>query len=236
MADFLTTTGISHNIENIILEAKAKLILVSPYLQISKTLFERLKDADGRGVTIKIIYGKDQLQSSEKKLLASLNKIELYFFKNLHAKCYFNENKMVITSMNMYEFSERNNREMGVLIDRTIDKDLFDKAVNETLSILKSSEKVAIASEEIKKPLHVPKPVPVQKTNSLLNLFRSSKAFCIRCEANIPFNPEKPYCPTCFSVWSQYENYDYIENVCHRCGSDTNTSMVKPLCYDCYNR
>jgi phosphatidylserine/phosphatidylglycerophosphate/cardiolipin synthase-like enzyme len=236
MAEFLTTSGVSNSIEKIILEAKAKFIMVSPYLKIPKTLFERLKDADGKGVTIKIIYGKDQLQPSEKKLLASLKNIELYFFENLHAKCYFNENKMVITSMNMYEYSEKNNREMGVLIERTNDKALFEDAVNETLSILKSSESVSIATEEIKKPIHVPKPVPVQKTNNFLNLFRSSKAFCIRCEENIPFNPEKPYCPTCFSIWSQYENYDYIENVCHRCGLDTNTSMVKPLCYDCYSR
>jgi hypothetical protein len=37
MAEFLTTTGISHKIENIILNAKKNLILVSPYLKISKT-------------------------------------------------------------------------------------------------------------------------------------------------------------------------------------------------------
>lgn len=236
MAEFLTTNGISHSIENIILDAKSKIILVSPYLQISKTLFERLKDADGRGVSIKIIFGKDELKPNEKTLLKNLKNIELFFFKNLHAKCYFNEIKMVITSMNMYEFSEKNNREMGVLIDRASDKDLFEKAMNETSSILKSSEKVQFVSEDVKKPTYIPKPAPVQKSNGLLGLFKSSKGHCIRCEANIPFDPDKPYCPACFTIWSQYENYDYMENVCHRCGSDTNTSMAKPLCYKCYSR
>src|SRR5688572_30369139 len=130
MADFLTTSGISYQIENIIVEAKNKLVLVSPFLQLSKTLFERLKDASNKGVAIKIIYGKDQLKPNEQDSLADLKNVELYFFENLHAKCYFNEAKMVITSMNMYEFSEKTNREMGVFIDRQKDKELFEKAVN----------------------------------------------------------------------------------------------------------
>ena len=144
MAEFLTTSGTSYNIENIIIEAKSKLILVSPYLQISKTFYERLKDASNKGVSIKIIYGKDELKPNERNSLADLKNVELFYFDNLHAKCYFNENKMVITSMNMYEFSEKNNREMGVLIDRVKDKDLFDKAVSETFSILQSSELIPL--------------------------------------------------------------------------------------------
>ena len=65
MAKFLTTNGISLKIEDIIKGAKKKLILVSPYLQISKTFYERLKDATNKGVVIKIIYGKDNLESIE---------------------------------------------------------------------------------------------------------------------------------------------------------------------------
>lgn len=72
MADFLTTSGTSHHIENIIIEAKRELILVSPYLQLSKNFFERLKDASARGVNIKIVYGKDELKPNEKTLLQNL--------------------------------------------------------------------------------------------------------------------------------------------------------------------
>ena len=140
MAEFLTTSGTSHYIENIIMNAKKKLYLVSPYLQLSKTFFERLRDASNNGVEIKIIFGKNDLKPNEANSLATLKNVSLYFFENLHAKCYFNETQMVITSMNMYEFSEKNNREMGVLIDATKDTDLFQKAANETRSIMKNSE------------------------------------------------------------------------------------------------
>lgn len=233
MAEFLTTNGTSYNIENIIIDAKAKLILVSPYLQISKTFYERLKDASNKGVAIKIIYGKDELKPNERNSLADLRNVELYYFENLHAKCYFNENKMVITSMNMYEFSEKNNREMGVLIDRINDKDLFDKAVSETLSILQSSEQIPLrkATRQFERDWNKAD----NGKNSKTSYKKQVRGYCIRCEARINYDPEKPYCPDCFTVWAQFENYDYQENVCHRCGEYEPTTMVKPQCYNCFD-
>lgn len=231
MADFLTTSGTSYNIENIIIEAKSKLILVSPYLQISKTFYERLKDASNKGVAIKIIYGKDELKPNERNSLADLKNIELFYFDNLHAKCYFNENKMVITSMNMYEFSEKNNREMGVLIDRLNDKELFNKAVAETLSILQSAEEIPLkkTSRQIQNE-NGKGDVSVSKSK----LKKQIRGYCIRCEERISYKPDKPYCSECYSVWVQYGNYDYEENVCHRCGEYEITSMEKPQCYSCF--
>ena len=73
MAKFLTTSGTSHFIEEIIRTAKRKLILVSPYLKISKTLHERLADATNRGVEIVVVYGKDELKPNERNALAKLS-------------------------------------------------------------------------------------------------------------------------------------------------------------------
>ena len=224
MAEFLTTIGTSFNLENIILEAKTKLILVSPYLQISKTFYERLKDASNRNVAIKIIYGKEELKETEKKQITELDNLELYYFENLHAKCYFNENKMIITSMNMYQFSEKTNREMGVLISRKLDTELFEKAVNETLSILKSSRKVELKTKEIAKE----QPKVVLKTNY-------KKAFCIRCNENIKLDINNPYCNKCHQDWNKFGNGDYVENFCHYCGDKEETTMYKPIEYDCFN-
>src|SRR5690606_19864540 len=132
------------HLENIIIEARKSLILVSPYLQLSKILFERLKEAHDRSVNITIVYGKVQLDDNEKSSLSALENLGLYFLDNLHAKCYFNETNMIITSMNMYDFSEKNKREMGVLINRTNDCSIFDKAVAEVQSIVKASQKVSL--------------------------------------------------------------------------------------------
>ncbi|MBK7215261.1 MAG: phospholipase D family protein [Bacteroidales bacterium] len=231
MAEFLTTNGTSFQIENIIIEAKSKLVLVSPFLQISKTFYERLKDASNNNVSIKIIYGKDELKPNERNSLAELKNLELYYFQNLHAKCYLNESKMVITSMNMYEFSEKNNREMGVLIDRIADKVVFDKAISETHSIIQSAELIPL-NKSIRQT--VSQYNKVQNAPAKQSFQKVIRGYCIRCEKRIEYNPERPYCPECFSVWVQYENPDYTENVCHRCGEYDKTSMNKSQCSSCY--
>ena len=140
MAEFLTTLQISSFIEDVIMTGKKKITLVSPYLQISRNLFERLTDADKDGVEIVVIYGKDKLHTRERKQLTELKNIRLYFSKNLHAKCYFNEDKLVVTSMNMYEYSEKNNREMGIGIERKSSKQLYEDVTTEVDSIISSAD------------------------------------------------------------------------------------------------
>lgn len=228
MADFLTTKGVSHHLENIIISAKYRLTLVSPYLQISKTFYERLRDASNRGVKVIIVYGKDDLKPNERNSLAELNKVELYFFENLHAKCYYCEDKMVITSMNMYEFSETNNREMGVLIDRINDKMLFENAVRETESIINSSERIHLG--RVSRPNY-----SNHEQHQANKVNKTYRGYCIRCQVRIQFDPAKPLCPDCYFTWAQFSNPNYQENVCHSCGEFSETSMAKPLCRHCYN-
>jgi len=229
MAEFLTTNGTSYQIENIIIEAKTKLVLVSPYLQLSKTFYERLKDASNKRVSIKIIYGKDDLKPNERNSLADLKGVELYFFENLHAKCYFNETKMVITSMNMYEFSEKNNREMGVLIERSKDSDIYEKAVAETQSIIQSAEPIAL--NKANRPLAKERKQTGASFNKNEKIVRG---YCIRCQKRIDFDPSRPLCGDCYTTWVQFENPNFPENVCHHCGEYEETSMRKPMCKDCF--
>jgi hypothetical protein len=230
MAEFLTTSGTSYQLEQLIINANKKLVLISPYLQLSKTLYERLKDASKNNVQIKIVYGKDELKPNEKNSLAELENVSLFYFENLHAKCYLNESKMIITSMNMYEFSEKTNREMGVLIDRTKDAETYEKAVFEVKSILDSAESILL-KKEFRKSVDV----ITQKVNTSNSNSKTIRGYCIRCENRIPYNPERPYCSDCFSIWVQYENVDYLENVCHRCGEYSDTAMAFPQDRKCYN-
>lgn len=226
MAKFLTTKGTSHHLEDIIIGASKELFLVSPYLQISKTFLERLKDASQRGVNIKIVYGKNNLKEDQLNNLQTLKNMQLYFSENLHAKCYFNESEMVITSMNMYEFSEQNNREMGIYIERRNDKELYESAVKETMSIMGSADEIKAKKTYFKEVNNFTKP-----HSKVQNKY---KGYCIRCQDEINHNPEVPYCMHCFSNWSFWQNYDYVEKVCHSCGIEENTTMSKPECYNCY--
>lgn len=155
MAKFLTISGNIHIIEEIIIQANTTLVLVTPFLRLDQNFTERLKDADKRGMNITLIYGKDELRFEERKKLDTLENLEIYFCENLHAKCYHNENQMIISSMNLYEYS-KNNREMGILIEKSIDKEIFEDTIKEINSIQNAS---------ILKKNRIAKPIQIEKMN-----------------------------------------------------------------------
>jgi hypothetical protein len=231
MAEFLTTHGTAFQIENVIAGANKRLTLVSPFLKLSKTLAERLQDAARRSVRITIVFGKEELEREQELLLEGLAGARLYFLPNLHAKCYFNEDRMVITSMNMYEFSEKHNREMGVLLEAG--EPAYGDALREVDSIIAASEERSVA----------PAATPGKRTHSPAETFpvrvssRShgrNSGVCIRCQASIPRDPWRPLCGACYEVWSAYQNADYQEQWCHFCGRSEETSVNRPLCRICY--
>ena len=158
MPQFLTTSGTSHLIEDIIIKAKAELVLITPYLKLSRILFERLTEANRRGVRIRLVYGKSELHPSEKHQLDALSNLELLYLENLHAKCYLNENVLVVSSMNLYEFSERNNREMGIVLTRQDDGECFVDALAEAHSIMAAARVIS-----------VPKPVPETRATVVID-------------------------------------------------------------------
>ncbi|MFZ6052503.1 phospholipase D family protein [Halocola ammonii] len=225
MAEFCTTKRIAYHLEDIIIEAKKKLVLVSPYLKLSEAFLERLIDADSNNIDIKIVYGKDELKSAERNKLSKLKNLELYFCKNLHAKCYLNEFEMVITSMNFYDYSEMNNREMGIYLTRKDDTELFMRTAKEVKSILNSSSLKTLKSTAKKSS--------TQKTQKFTLKKKFNEGHCIRCLISIPFNEYQPLCPGCYDIWSYFENENYREDYCHRCGKQRETTKKRPFCYDC---
>ena len=162
MPQFLTTAGTSHIIEDIIIRSKSELVLITPYLKLSRTLFERLTDANHRGVRIQLVYGKSELKASERRQLDALTNIELLFLENLHAKCYFNESTLIVSSMNLYEFSEKNNREMGIVLTRSDDGDCFTDALAEAQSIINAARGRTLPMS----PKHVAESTPLTVISS----------------------------------------------------------------------
>lgn len=142
MAKYLRTSSITAELENLIREARKELYIISPYLKLSDNMKELLNDKEREKVDVRIIFGKQELAPTEMSYLEKLKYVRLYFSKNLHAKCYLNENKMIIASMNLYEFSQQHNREMGILIDTADenDKKVYEEASNDIEPIMHNSE------------------------------------------------------------------------------------------------
>lgn len=141
MAKYLRTSGITAGVEELIREARERLYIISPYLKLSDNIRELLNDKEREKSEVRIIFGKQELNPTEMSYLQNLKYVRLYFSKNLHAKCYLNEKKMIISSMNLYEFSQQNNREMGILIERDNegDRQVYEDAWKDIESILNNA-------------------------------------------------------------------------------------------------
>ena len=149
MAKFLNTSATNYFLEELIKDAKDRLILISPVLKLNDRIKELLADKNRLKIDVRIVYGKSELQPEEINWLKELTYIRTSFCKNLHAKCYMNEELCIITSLNLYEFSQINNNEMGVLIRRSDDAELYKDAYEEAQRIIRISDEVRITLERV---------------------------------------------------------------------------------------
>ena len=149
MAKFLNTSATNYFLEELIKNAKDRLILISPFLKLNDRIRELLSDKNRLKIDVRIVYGKSELQPEEINWLKELTYIRTSFCKNLHAKCYMNEELCIITSLNLYEFSQINNNEMGVLLRRSDDTELYREAYEEVQRIIRISDEVRISLERI---------------------------------------------------------------------------------------
>lgn len=149
MAKFLNTSATNYFLEELIKDAKDRLILISPFLKLNDRMKELLEDKNRLKIDVRIVYGKSELQPEEINWLKELDYIRTSFCKNLHAKCYMNEEKCIITSLNLYEFSQINNNEMGILVLRDEDAEVYKDAYEEAQRIIRISDEVRIRLERV---------------------------------------------------------------------------------------
>lgn len=153
MAKFLNTSATNYFLEELIKSAKERLILISPFLKLNDRIKELLEDKNRLKIDVRIVYGKSELQPEEINWLKGLSFIRTSFCKNLHAKCYINEDGCIITSLNLYEFSQVNNNEMGIFASRDEDSELYRDAYEEAQRIIRISDEVRISLERVEKEL-----------------------------------------------------------------------------------
>lgn len=149
MAKFLNTSATNYFLEELIKGASDRLVLISPFLKLNDRVKELLEDKNRLKIDVRIVYGKNELQPEEINWLKELSFIRTSFCKNLHAKCYLNEETCIITSLNLYEFSQVNNNEMGVALSRSEDGDLYREAYEEAQRIIRISDEIRMSLEKV---------------------------------------------------------------------------------------
>ncbi len=127
---FVTTAEMVVCIEKILKEAEQEIIIVSPYIKMSKRIFSIINDKIRNNVDIKIVY-REKFET---------NKLNITTFKreNLHAKCFFSDKAILVGSMNLYDYSQINNDEMGIFFTKDECPQLYEKIKNEVYKLCNS--------------------------------------------------------------------------------------------------
>jgi hypothetical protein len=121
MAKFLKGNELNTEIGRIFEGAEKNLILISPYIKLHHRYADELKTrVQDDNLQIIIVFGKNEqditksLTASDLEFFKQFPNIEIRYEKRLHAKFYANESAQIITSMNLYDFSQDENIEVGV--------------------------------------------------------------------------------------------------------------------------
>lgn len=263
MAKFISGSDLNSIIEKIFKNSESTIIIVSPFIKLHSRIVDILKSKkDNDKLKIQIVFGKNENEISK-----SLNEENFTFLKDfpnviikyesrLHAKYYANESHSILSSMNLYDYSQNNNIEFGIYTSaasfldeikgNTLDneafeyfqeviknsKTLFEKIPQYEKANFGLTKKYSCSEVIIDKLSEVfNKPQKNKPNSSKTKPFVREIGYCIRTGERINFNPDRPFSNRAFQTWSQFGNPDYEENYCHFSGESSNgdTSYNKPI-------
>jgi len=200
---FLNKPKFVESLFNLFDEADKELVLVVPYVKMSKEVYNALVDCDRRGIEICMVCRTDCLHANELEKLKKLTHITLLTHPNLHSKIYLNQKDIIVGSMNLYEYSQTFNREAGYMFERggdTWSNDEAEDCLFEIKQIISGSE-IIIASEKVLEEgvdfsILRTEDELLQRNAKTLSKFFTTKTF------TVVESPEGTY-PTCISFFDQ---------------------------------
>jgi hypothetical protein len=255
MATFLTGNELNAQLENLFEVADEYIILISPYIKLHDRYASVLKSKkENYNLQIIVVFGKNEDDFSKSMKLEDFNffkefpNIEIRYEKRLHAKYYANESSAILTSMNLYNFSQDNNIEAGIHANRkgrlssltsqdTLEDDAaiyFARVIEQSGLLFQKVPKFESTNLGFTKR-YTGSEIGTDKLSDFFNTklktdssFKKEKAiseqairqmgFCIRTGVQIPFNPKQPMCDTAFQSWKKFSNNEYPEKYCHFSG------------------
>jgi hypothetical protein len=151
MAKFLNTSAANYYLEEIIRLARDRLVLITPVLKLNERVKELLEDKHQRKIEVHLAYEKNELHPEEVNWLRALSYIRTSFCRNLHAKCYLNEQFCIVSSLNLHELSHAKSNEIGVLVSKDGDEELFQTLSEEADRIIRISDEVRMTVEKVRR-------------------------------------------------------------------------------------
>jgi len=127
MAKFLTGNELNSDLEKLLEKAEQQIILISPYIKLHDRYASVLRTKmNNPKIKIIVVFGKNEedfsrsMKQDDFNFFKEFPNIEIRYERRLHAKYYASESSAILTSMNLYNFSQDNNIEAGVMTKATL--------------------------------------------------------------------------------------------------------------------
>jgi hypothetical protein len=252
--EILTTPHISVRILKIIEETEKYCFLVTPYFDNWTHLENCLKKAADQKKKIIFFIRDEKFYTKNIQEFYNEYKFDMIFVKDLHAKIFVNEREAIITSMNLYDYSQKNNHEIGVLIKNKDDvnkiaKDIIMSWVHENKEALflegnyyKSLINNEFFNETVIQETLVEETtiyetsvedIVAEKTIVEEEIVEKT-GFCICCKKIIKYNNYKPICDECNIGNKNGNNSVIYGKYCHKCGKNYSSKSGRPRCNECF--
>jgi len=265
MAEFVEGSLLNLRLEELIKEAESHIILISPFIKLHPQIRDLLKSKkEDPNILVTIVFGKNEDDITE-----SLHKADFEFFKEfanieirynprLHAKYYANENKAILSSMNLHEYSQNNNIEFGVVVDKQGVLALKGRLLNDVLDadafnffddVIESSEVKFIREPrpklkdkliKLRKGAYTHSETTIDELSKLFKVsVKIKKGYCIRTGIEIPFDIKMPMSSNGYNQWvDDGRNKLQPELYCHFSGekSEGANSLAFPVLKKYYRK
>lgn len=203
--------------------------MISSYIQLNPLLKSQLQQVNAQSTDMRLVY-REIKNEEDMEFLKKIRGIKIYSLDNLHAKCYMNQDTAIVTSLNLYQYSQHNNIEFGVKINKEVDVVLYNELSREVDSLINQGKQYNKLAESVSTAIGFTKKAIIVIQGAM------APGYCIRCGKEIEYDSEKPLCDHCYKSWAKYHDPKYEEKYCHSCGKKAKISYEKPVCYGCYKK
>lgn len=255
--NFLTGKELNEKIYDTIYNSEKYLLILSPFIQLDPYFKNEVfkTHLNNSNVHIIIGFGKNEnnvnksLRQEDFDYFTQFPNITIVYIPKLHAKYYGNENKSVVTSMNLIDYSFINNIEFGVYSEKKLisinQNSFFESAVSTCFNIVEEEgytifvKRPKYEKKSIFAKNYVGSEVELNYIEDLIKFGQVSKRrlsdFTNEKYVNIALKDQR----------KPREEY-HVENInkqskiisnkgyCIRCKTSIKFDLEKPLCWDCY--
>jgi len=208
--EILSNEQISSKICEIIRGTEEFCFIVTPYIKIWPHLEIRLKTASEQKKKIIFFLRENQDEKHKEKFLNDIKEFnkkysfDIFLIKNLHAKIYLNEKEALISSMNLYEYSQEHNHEIGIYFkNKKMINEIIEKNIIEDIFGVGKIDGLTLKGN-----------YPKLLEN---NLFLYEKSFyCVLCGKAKTFRLREIYCEDCSPSTGSEDTTKW--QYCYKCG------------------